>query len=167
MVEKRRGRLSGWLGYTLGWTRREFAEIDGGRSFPPKYDRRHDVSLTTTYRLARWIWSANFVYGTGQAYTPASARYILRRPAADLPIERVLAARRNTARLLPYHRMDLGVRRKLKLFGADVEMYLQIFNLYNRRNEWFIQYAPEGSDAEPEVIGMLPIMPTFGFDFRF
>ena len=166
-VEKRRGRLSGWLGYTLGWTRREFAEIDGGRSFPPKYDRRHDISLTTTYRLARWTWTANFVYGTGQAYTPASARYILRRPAAGLPIERVLAARRNTARLLPYHRMDLGVRRKLKLFGADAEIYLQIFNLYNRRNEWFIQYDPEDSNAEPVVVEMLPIMPTFGFDFRF
>ena len=166
-AEKRRGRLSGWLGYTLGWTQRTFPEIDEGRSFPPKYDRRHDLSLTASYRRTRWTWTANFVYGTGQAYTPASARYTLRDPAADRPIDRLLAARRNTARMLPYHRLDMGMRRRLGLFGADAELYLQIFNIYNRRNEWFIEYDPEDADKRPAVAKMLPIMPTFGLDFRF
>ena len=166
-AEKRRGRLSGWLGYTLGWTRRTFPEIDEGRSFPPKYDRRHDVSLTAKYSSGRWIWTANFVYGTGQAYTPAGARYTLRDPASDRPVDRLLAAPRNSARLLPYHRLDAGVRRNVRLFGAEVEFYLQIFNLYSRRNEWFIQYNPEDSEQEPTVAKMLPILPTFGFDFMF
>ena len=166
-AEKRRGRLSGWLGYTLGWTRRTFPDIDGGRTFPPKYDRRHDVSLTATYRLARWTWTANFVYGTGQAYTPAAARYTLRDPASDRPVDRLLAAPRNTARLLPYHRLDVGMRRTFGLFGADVDFYLQIFNAYNRRNEWFVQYDPNDSTEQPIVARMLPIVPTFGFDFRF
>ncbi len=166
-AEKRRGHLSGWLGYTLGWTRRMFPDIDGGRTFPPKYDRRHDVSLTATYRLARWTWTANLVYGTGQAYTPAAARYTLRDPASDRPVDRLLAASRNTARLLPYHRLDVGMRRTFGLFGADVDFYLQIFNAYNRRNEWFIQYDPNDSTEQPIVVRMLPIVPTFGFDFRF
>jgi hypothetical protein len=166
-AEKRRGRLSGWLGYTLGWTRRTFPEIDGGRSFPPKYDRRHDLSLTGAYRFAKWSWTANFVYGTGQAFTPASARYTLREPASDLPIDRYLAAHRNSARLLPYHRLDIGLRRRLKLFGADAEFYVQIFNIYNRRNEWFIQYDPDNTGKKPAVAKMLPVMPTFGIDFRF
>ena len=171
-AEKRRGRLSGWLGYTLGWTRRTFPDIDGGRTFPPKYDRRHDVSLTATYRLARWTWTANFVYGTGQAFTPAAARYTLRDPASDRPVDRLLAAQRNTARLLPYHRLDVGMRRTFGLFGADVDFYVQIFNAYNRRNEWFVQYDPEDPTEQdpteqPLVVKMLPIVPTFGFDFRF
>lgn len=166
-AEKRRGRLSGWLGYTLGWTRRTFPDIDGGRTFPPKYDRRHDVSLTATYRLARWTWTANFAYGTGQAFTPAAARYTLRDPASDRPVDRLLAAPRNTARLLPYHRLDVGMRRTFGLFGADVDFYLQIFNAYNRRNEWFVQYNPSDSTEQPIVVRMLPIVPTFGFDFRF
>ena len=166
-AEKRRGRLSGWLGYTFGWTRRTFPDIDGGRTFPPKYDRRHDVSLTATYRLARWTWTANFVYGTGQAFTPAAARYTLRDPASDRPVDRLLAAQRNTARLLPYHRLDIGMRRTFGLFGADVDFYVQIFNAYNRRNEWFVQYDPEDPTEQPLVVKMLPIVPTFGFDFRF
>ena len=166
-AEKRRGRLSGWLGYTLGWTRRKFPEIDEGRTFPPKYDRRHDVSLTARYSSGRWIWTASFVYATGQAYTPAGARYTLRDPASGRPVDRLLAARRNSARLLPYHRLDAGVRRQVRLFGAEAEFYLQVFNLYNRRNEWFIQYHPEDSEKEPTVVRMLPVLPTFGFDFRF
>jgi len=175
-AEKRRGRMTGWLGYTLGWTRRKFPEVDGGRSYPPKYDRRHDVSLTTTYRFkpvcttcGRWIVTANFVYGTGQAFTPAAARYTLTDPAAGEPVDRLLAARRNTARLLPYHRLDLGVRRTLKLFGDGVkaEVYLQVVNFYNRRNEWFVEYDAEDSSKKPQVVHMLPVLPTFGFDFRF
>ena len=166
-AEKRRGHLSGWLGYTLGWTRRKFPEIDQGRSFPPKYDRRHDLSLTATYRLTNWSWTANFVYATGQAYTPAAARYTLRDPASGRPVNRILAARRNTGRMLPYHRLDLGMRRHAKFFGGDAEFYLQIFNFYNRRNEWFIEYDREDFNRDPAVVKMLPVIPTFGFDFRF
>ena len=175
-AEKRGGKLTGWLGYTLGWTRRTFAEVDEGRSFPPKYDRRHDVSMTGIYRFkpvcdtcGRWSFNFNFVYGTGQAFTPAAARYTLRDPAADEPIDRLLGARRNTGRLLPYHRLDVGLRRTLKLFGegVDAEVYLQFFNFYNRRNEWFVEYDPEDSSKKPKVAHMLPVLPTLGFDFRF
>ena len=173
-LEKRSGQLTGWLGYTLGWTRRTFDQIDYGRSHPPKYDRRHDLSLTATYRFApacttcgHWILTTNFVYGTGQAYTPAAARYTLTDPAAEEPVDRLLAARRNSGRLLPYHRLDLGVRRTLTLFGQHAEIYLQIANAYNRRNEWFIQYDPTDSEEPPRIVRMLPTIPTFGFDFRF
>ena len=110
----------------------KFPEIDQGRSFPPKYDRRHDLSLTATYRLTNWSWTANFVYATGKAYTPAAARYTLRDPASGRPVNRFLAARRNTGRMLPYQRFDLGMRSHAKFFGGDAEFYLQIFNFYNR-----------------------------------
>jgi hypothetical protein len=78
-----------------------------------------------------------------------------------------LPSRRNTGRLLPYHRMDLGLRRTLKLFGSDAEFYLQIFNAYSRRNEWFVQYDTDNPQTEPEVVKMLPVVPTFGLNFAF
>jgi len=165
--EKRSGRLRGWLGYTLGWTERTFAEVDQGRWFPPKYDRRHDISLTGSYRIKRWRFTANFIYATGQAFTPAAARYSLRDPATGLLSDRVLGARRNTARLSPYHRLDLGVRRTLTFFGSEVETYLQIFNAYNRRNDWFVQYDTDDPETKPEIVRMLPVIPTFGFNFKF
>ncbi|MEE2657117.1 MAG: TonB-dependent receptor plug domain-containing protein [Candidatus Latescibacterota bacterium] len=175
-AEKRGGKLTGWIGYTLGWTRRTFAEVDEGRSFAPKYDRRHDVSMTGVYRFkpvcetcGRWSLNFNFVYGTGQAFTPAAARYTLRDPALDQPVDRLLGARRNSGRLLPYHRLDTGIRRTLKLFGPSVdgEVYLQLFNTYNRRNEWFVEFDAEDSSKKPRVVRMLTFLPTFGFDFKF
>jgi len=166
-IEKRKGASRGWIGYTLGWTRRLFDEINEGRSFPPKYDRRHNISFTGTHQRNKWTLSSSFVYGTGQAFTPASARYSLRDPATGLFSDRALAGRRNTARLLPYHRLDIGLRRKTSVFGANGEYYFQIFNVYSRRNEWFVQYDTENPQTEPKVIKMLPIVPTFGLNFSF
>ncbi len=168
-LERRTGALTGWIGYTLGWTQRQFAGLNGGKKFPPKYDRRHDVSFVANYELGRWTFGANYLYGTGQAYTPASARYSLRSPAVpDLQVEDlVLPALRNSARLLPYHRMDVNVQRKFKLFGTEAEVFLQVFNVYNRRNEWFVSYNVDDPETDPEVVKMLPIVPTFGINFQF
>ncbi len=168
-LQRRTGALTGWVGYTLGWTRRTFTELNGGRRFPPKYDRRHDLSFVTSYKVDRWSFGANLLYGTGQAYTPASVRYTLRSPAtgAFLKDDFVLPADRNSARLLPYHRVDLNIKRRFRLFGSEVEAFLQVFNVYNRRNEWFVQYNADDQETEPEVIKMLPIVPTLGINFAF
>ncbi|MCZ6636112.1 MAG: TonB-dependent receptor [bacterium] len=168
-LQRRTGALTGWIGYTLGWTRRTFSELNGGRQFPPKYDRRHDVSFVANYQLRKWSFGANYIYGTGQAFTPASARYTLRSPALpDLQREDLaLPADRNSARLLPYHRMDVSIKRKFRLFGMKTEVYLQAFNLYNRRNEWFVQYDVGQPETDPEVVKMLPVIPTLGINFEF
>ncbi len=166
-AEKRTGRLRGWIGYTLGRTRRSFDDVEDGHDFSPKYDRRHDVSLVGSYRRGAWRFGSSFVYATGQAYTPASARYTLRNPATGVPEDRVLAAPRNSARLLPYHRLDVSLRRQTRLFGSEAELYLQVFNLYSRRNEWFVQYDTDAPETEPEVVLQLPVLPTFGLEFSF
>ena len=168
-LQRRTGPLTGWIGYTLGWTRRRFPELNRGRTFPPKYDRRHDLSVVADYRRRRWSFGANMVYGTGQAFTPAAARYTMRSPATGLFPDQdfVLPADRNSARLLPYHRLDLNVKRRFQLLGSNAEAYLQIFNVYSRRNEWFVQYDTGNPETEPRVTKMLPIVPTLGIDFAF
>jgi len=168
-LQRRTGAFTGWIGYTLGWTRRRFSELNQGRSFHPKYDRRHDVSFVAKYKTGRWTFGSNYVYGTGQVFTPASARYALRSPATGiLPRDDfILPGGRNTARLLDYHRMDLNITRDLNIFGLRSQFYLQIFNLYSRRNEWFIQYDTNNPNTEPEVVKMLPVIPTIGLNFKF
>ena len=168
-LQKRTGSVTGWFGYTLGWTRRRFAELNGGKRFPPKYDRRHDLSFVSNWRVGRWTFGANLLYATGQAFTPASAVYGLRRPAEpEARIENyALPADRNSARLLPYHRLDLSVKRGIRLFGVDAEAYIQVFNVYSRRNEWFVQFDPDAIQTDPEVVKMLPIVPTLGINYAF
>ena len=51
LVNKVRGRLTGWVGYTLSWTWRKFPDLNFGDKYPAKYDRRHDLSVVAIYEL--------------------------------------------------------------------------------------------------------------------
>ena len=168
-LQRRTGNVTGWIGYTLGWTRRTFADLNGGKAFAPKYDRRHDLSVVATRRFGKWSYGGTFVFATGQAYTPVNARYDLADPATGAPPTdgRVLPGEKNSARLLPYHRLDVSVARRFDLFGQPAEWSFQIFNLYNRHNEWFIQFDPQGTGVEPEVVHQLPFIPTLGLQVDF
>jgi len=168
-VRQNMDRWTGWLGYTLGWTRRTFAELNAGESFRPKYDRRHDINALLSYKTGKWQLAASFRFATGQAYTPAAARYRLDDPATGgLPeTAQVLAASRNSGRLLPYHRLDVSARRPFGLFGLPAELVLEVFNLYNRRNEWFVQYNTDEVVTEATVVRMLPLIPSVGVNFAF
>lgn len=167
-LQRRTGKLTGWVGYTLGWTRRTFEELNSGKQFPTKYDRRHDLSFVMNYRVGKWTFGSSLIYGTGQAYTPVVGRYQLRNPAVPEfdTNQYAIPGDKNSARLLPYHRLDLSVKRKFSLFGTDAEWYVQVFNAYNRRNEWFVE-NDDGGDSSPRVFKMLPVVPTLGIDFGF
>ena len=150
-LQRRTGALTGWIGYALGRTRRTFPELNAGRPFPPKYDRRHDLSFVASYKMGAWRLGVILAYDTGQAFTPPS----------ESP------AQRNSARLQPYHRLDVSARRSFGLWGANSEFYVQIFNVYSRRNEWFLQLDSVDPEVDPRKIRQLPIVPTLGFNFNF
>ncbi|MGE5180133.1 MAG: TonB-dependent receptor [Bacteroidota bacterium] len=164
-AHRRRGALTGWIGYTLGWSRRQWAELNGGAEFPPKYDRRNDLKVVAQWNRSRWSFGADFVYSTGQAYTPVVAKYGLADPATGDVNVILLPGARNSARLLPYHRLDLSATLHGHLFGARVDYYAQIFNVYDRKNEWFIQYDVNNTVTEPKIVHQLPLIPTIGINF--
>jgi hypothetical protein len=67
-VNKVKGRLTGWIGYTLSWTWRKFPQLNDGLRYPSRYDRRHDLSVVGSYELSKkWKLSSIFTYGTGNA----------------------------------------------------------------------------------------------------
>ncbi|MFN2438476.1 MAG: TonB-dependent receptor, partial [Chitinophagaceae bacterium] len=102
-INKIRGRFTGWIGYTLSWTWRRFAELNGGEKFPAKYDRRHDLSIVGVYELnEKWKFGGVFVYGTGNATSLPERFYIIN---GVLTQE---SSRLNQYRLAPYHRLDLS-----------------------------------------------------------
>ncbi|MYC73161.1 MAG: TonB-dependent receptor [Gemmatimonadetes bacterium] len=150
-LHRRTGALTGWIGYALGWTRRTFPELNDGQPFLPKHDRRHDLSFVASYEMGAWRLGANLAYATGQAFTPVS----------ESPVQR------NSARLQPYHRLDVSASRSFALRGTDSEFYVQIFNVYSRRNEWFVQLDSVDPEVDPRKIKQLPIIPTLGFNFSF
>ncbi|MEM9824756.1 MAG: TonB-dependent receptor plug domain-containing protein, partial [Bacteroidota bacterium] len=85
-VQKKSGTFTGWLGYTLSWTNRQFEELNFGKEYPFKYDRRHDISIVGSYKVKEGVQlSATWVYGTGNAITLANSQFEGISASIDLP----------------------------------------------------------------------------------
>jgi len=174
-LNKRIGNFTGWIGYTLAWTRRKFDALNDGKWFSPRYDRRHDISVVLTFKFSEtWEFSAAWVYGTGQAYTMPTGVYSM--PVDDddtYTYEFYRFTERNGYRLPSSHRLDVNIANNTQIFGIDSQIYLSIYNLYNRHNPfaWYIsdEWDEDGSNSRKVVkqITLFPIIPTFGINFNF
>lgn len=166
LVRKTEGRLKGWIGYTLSKTEHTFADLNQGEPFPPKYDRRHDLSLVTDYYVGRgWNLNFNWVYGTGQAYTIPEARYEVQQPTGQT-IPYVHVSEKNAYRLPAYHRLDLGVTREINLGGVEGELVFSVFNVYNRRNVWYRSFDATEPEVLVQDVLLQPILPSVGLRFN-
>jgi len=165
-LQKKIGDINGFIGYSLSWTKRTFAEINNGKEFYPKYDRRHDISIAANYNLDEYYkLSASFVYATGQAYTAAEGRYVIRTPQQNF--DNVLPGEKYNRRLAPYNRLDVSLTKRTTFFGLRGNWYIQIFNVYSHRNVWFKEFDTQQNPTKITDVKLLPIIPTFGLDFEF
>jgi hypothetical protein len=170
-VNKVRGRLTGWVGYTLSWTWRQFPELNDGKKFPAKYDRRHDISIVATYEQnKKWKFGAVFVYATGNATSLPQRFYI---------INGVLTqeySKINQYRLAPYHRLDLSATytpQPKKVRRIQSYWVFSIYNTYSRMNPYFIYFNQEGSPyngtlkVSAKQVSLFPVLPSVTWNFRF
>jgi hypothetical protein len=169
-VNKVRGRLTGWIGYTLSWTWRKFDQLNGGERFPAKYDRRHDLSVVSTYELTpKWRLGSVFVYGTGNT-TSLPVRFYF--------VEGVLTqeySKLNQYRLAPYHRLDISATytpkpNSKKRFQSS--WVFSIYNIYSRLNPYFVYFDQDGSllngdlKIEAKQVSLFPILPSVTWNFK-
>lgn len=182
-LEKKSGNWTGWIGYTLAWVQRgEFKDIEDGAWFPPQFDRRHDLSVVSTYQLNdKWTISATFVYGSGdKAWLPAG-RFSLQ----DLNTQNDFAivpiyGKRNSITMPAYHRMDLSVVRTWKTNWGSNSLSLSVYNLYDRRNPYFLYLDSELVDwvdgpsnmelpvrVTAKQVSLFPILPSISWNFNF
>lgn len=169
-LKKKQGSLEGWIGYTLSRAERQFQEIEDGRYFPAVYDRTHDVSVVLNYSgVSDWQFGLVFIYGTGRAYTPLKSIYFIE----QRPIIHVGA--RNSARLDPYHRLDLSatwdpVERKSRSFHSSFTF--SIYNVYSRLNPLYLFTGYEGDFQQGQIevealkVSIFPIIPSITWNFR-
>jgi hypothetical protein len=169
-INKTRGRFTGWIGYTLAWTYRTFPDLNNGKRYPAKYDRRHDLSLVGSYEInKKWTVSGVFIYATGNAITLPSNLYII--DASLVPQYSEL----NAYRVFAYHRMDLSAvytpqrKKKRKWEGSWA---FSIYNVYSRQNPYFIYLDTEGTvsngvDVKVKQVSIFPIIPSITYNFKF
>jgi hypothetical protein len=133
LLEKTKGKLTGWLSYTLSKSERQFDEINNGAWFSARQDRTHDISIVGIYEVTpRLSLSASWVYNTGDAVTFPVGKYFIDDNLVNLYSER------NGDRMPDYHRLDLGATLKLntKKESNSSELNLSIYNAYHRLNAY-------------------------------
>ncbi|MEZ4829303.1 MAG: TonB-dependent receptor [Bacteroidia bacterium] len=172
-LEKKSGRLTGWIGYTLSWAWRQFDGVDkngevktediinGGNPFHPRNDKRHDVSVVAIYQLTkRWSFSSAWEFRTGNATTLAVGRYFSFGPGffdgnfSDPNIVPVYVDR-NSFRMPPYHKLDIGIVCKFFPKWGESDLTFSVYNAYNRRNPYFI-YPDNVRDQNAPLSGSRP-----------
>jgi len=165
-IERKLGRFTGWLSYTLSTTERKFDEINNGNSFPARQDRTHDISIVGVYNLNEsWTLSANWVYNTGLAATYPAGKYEIDGMTVNLFTDR------NGQRMPDYHRLDLGATYFFKKTSEqEMSFTFSLYNAYARENAYRITF--QESEVDPNVtqavkLALFSIVPSISFNFRF
>jgi outer membrane receptor protein involved in Fe transport len=171
-VNKTKGRLTGWIGYTLSWTWRKFPDLNFGEKYPAKYDRRNDMSIVALYQLnKRWKLAGTFVYGSGNA-TSLPVRFYFVNGILTQEYSRI-----NEYRLAAYHRLDLSAIYSPKKNDTRKKWYTEwvfsIYNAYSRKNPYFVYFDQEGSlndnnlHVTAKQVSIFPIIPAVTYNFKF
>ncbi len=168
-LKKKYGKVNGWIGYALSWAEKNFEELNNGNNFYTRYDRRHDASIVLTYDISkRLTLGATWVYATGNALTLPVSRYVVQGQIVNEYGER------NWFRMDAFHRMDLS----LTLKGKETKKFksswnFSIYNVYNRKNPYFIYFANEGDpsngslDVQAKQVSLFGIIPSVAWNFSF
>ena len=172
LIRKNYGKLNGWLGYTYS---RSFTKLDGdfaeeivndGEYFPSNYDKPHDISLVTNYKLTqRFSLSSNFVYQTGRPVTVPVGNYIFN------GAEYVLYSDRNEYRIPDYFRLDIGVNiegnHKLKKLAHSF-WNISIYNVLGRNNPYSVYFVTENGEVKAYQTSIFSIpIPTITYNIKF
>jgi len=172
MLEKKLGKLTGWLSYTFAKTESlisGYGDIDPGVNngdwYPNPQDKTHDLSLVAFYKLnKKWSFSSNFVYATGIPTNYPEGKY-----EYEGIIVPHYSGSRNQQRLENYHRLDFAATFKPR--GNDLrEWVFSVYNAYNRKNAsslYFRESIDDPGQTEAVQLSIFPIIPSVSYNFRF
>lgn len=191
LVRKEVGKFTGWIGYTLSWTKQQFDELNFGEPFFARYDRRHDVSIVLMYSPTKRInLSLSWVFATGNAVTLPTSIYtdetLQQYLNLTLPVNPNYVyyagyienyGKKNDFRMKPFHHLDIGVqfiKPHTKNNGQSI-FEVSIYNVYNHHNPFFYYTEQDFEYVDGQYrevyklkqISIFPIIPTFTYHFKF
>jgi len=186
-LQKKQGSTTGWISYTWSKADRLFQNLNNGKPYPFKYDRRHDFSIVFNRELSRNLdFSATWIYGSGYPTTLYNGVYQAIQPKGyiesptDIPFdmgyhEAALYPGKNWLRMRDYHRLDLGFnfrkeRKNKKGKNQERIWTFGVYNAYNRQNAVFYYFSNNGqSDALVKLYQQsgFPIIPSIKYSVKF
>ena len=170
MIQKKKGTTNGLVSYTWSKSDRTFANINEGKTFPYRYDRRHDFKFVVVHQFSpKSELSADWIFSTGQAMTVPLQTYV------DGNGEQITVySERNAFRMPAYHRGDISMsfHKQHKKFRRT--WVLGLFNVYGRDNPLFIsldRYNYVGNDNRSVRLRQTSIfafpIPSISYQIKF
>lgn len=179
LAQKRSGKTTGWIGYTLSKSMRQFDKagniINNGKPFPAKYDRRHDLSITVTHEFSKkFDASATFVYASGNCGSLPFEYMRTESPEGFLRAYKYLE-HRNNYRMPAYNRLDIGMNWHKQHRRGEGIWSLSVYNVYNRLNPYLLRVGHElwydGEELKERrmllKVSIFPIIPSISYTYKF
>lgn len=183
-IRKNRGKLTGWLAYSLSYANQQFDSLNLGNAFPLAYDRRHLLDISLAYAFtAHWKIAANLFVASGRAFTLNS----LSASSGSNPGSNPLydeennnnpgggssTVEANNYRLTPYNRLDLSLiyskSRSIGRIQLETEWILSVYNVYARQNTSFAYRTidPSTKQVIANQVSFIPIIPSLTYSVKF
>ncbi len=179
-LQKKTGKFTGWVAYTLARTELRVDGINRNEWYATRFDQRHNIKLSGFYDISkRWSVSSNFTFVSGTPTTFPTSRFIMQ----GILIPYNAADGRNNVRLPAYHRLDVSFRlegKTIKRNGKERKnsdyWVFGVYNAYARRNPFSIYFTqgtervPQGTPINSEarqlsIIGT--VIPSVSYNFKF
>lgn len=169
LAKKDAGKFNGWISYTLSFANRTFDELNQGKTFWARYDRRHNFNIVANYDLSeKWSVSAVWVFSSGARFTPLIGQYIIPDPSLTTVNVNPIYAERNSVSMSASHRLDINfIRKSTKDKRFKSEWHFGAYNLYNRATPYRIDVTFDENGYQYSQPGLFGFIPSVAYNFKF
>jgi ferric enterobactin receptor len=165
LLQKKFGKFTGWIGYTLAEAKRSIAQFSSKPYFSDQ-DVRHQFKVVGSYSVGKWDLSATWIYSTGRPYTSILGAYSLDL-LDDTQRDFTNPSDKNANRFPNYHRFDVAANYKM---NDHLTVGLSVFNLYNRTNTWYKRFeitnVDDTSTLQTTNVNYLGITPNVTISWK-
>ena len=181
-VSKTKGKFTVWAKYNLGWSTRQFDQLNNGKKYFYKYDRRHDVSIALAYKLNKHFdFSIAWVYASGNWMSLWKTKYASQYTIDIYDSQNGISDNyfiinnneRNNYRLPAYHHMDIGFNYTKTAKKLTHVLNVSIYNLYNNFNIFDVfndrRYRKDTGEEYyvTKSLTLFPIIPSISYTIQF
>lgn len=153
----------------LNYTFAKVTNTVDGFTFPPRYDRQHQINISSGLQPFNKMWlRMHWEFGSGLPYTPLAGFYSelqvdpnrLRSFISDSVKNQAVFGDKNSARLPLYHRLDASISYEVTMLKTSLTFELMLINIYNRKNVFYI------NNVSGDVEYSLPFVINFSLSWR-
>lgn len=165
LVQKTKGKYTGWISYTLSEAKNNFDAYGG--EFAASQDTRHEFKSVNLYHYGRWTFSATWIFASGKPFTAPLSSYTINN-YSGVPRTFLAISDKNSQRLPAYHRLDLSALYDLiKIDSRKIgSIGFSLFNAYNQGNIWYQQYNIVNNQVITSNVNYLGLTPNITLSLK-